>query len=485
MLEVERAALYVAFVAALVFVAGSAEQLLRGLLAATLLLSAWAQLEHLLIERDVDAFQGALLTGSVDYANALGALAAIGGVCAAGLGADRRERWPYIAAAQVLLCTVALTNSRGAAVALVVGVVVATSLSRARLRLGVLFGLLVIGALVVGYVAATTGVTRGQTGSSQVVWEARGVLVLVLAAAVGAALVARALPKQLRPPSRSVLLGGSAALASAAVVVLVFVSPDLGDRREYWQVASDGFGERPVLGHGPGTFERLWLERRPVEREARDAHSLYLETLTEQGIVGGLLLVAVLALPIVGVVRHGRGAVAAAAGGAYVTYLAHAGLDWDWEMPAVTAAGLLAGVAGVTLARTGAAQPLAGRERLAAAGMLAIIFAGSVYALAGNWRVTEARDALAGGRPASAFASATRAGSLQPWSSEPLILDAQSRLVLGDSRGARDRLVEAVGRDPTVWLGWWLLALSSDRAEERALAAREAARLNPLFGPLP
>ena len=168
------------------------------------------------------------------------------------------------------------------------------------------------------------------------------------------------------------------------------------------------FRDELVLGHGPGTFERLWLERRPVEREAREAHSLYLETLAEQGIVGGLLLAAVLAVPLVAVVRHGR-ATAAAAAGAYVTYLVHAGLDWDWEMPAVTAAGLLAGVAILKLGRAETRQELAVGERLLVATTFAVVLTGSVFALAGNWRVTQARDALTEGRPASALAAATRA----------------------------------------------------------------------------
>jgi hypothetical protein len=38
-------------------------------------------------------------------------------------------------------------------------------------------------------------------------------------------------------------------------------------------------------------------------------------------------------------------AAGAAAAGAYVAFLFHAGVDWDWEMPAVTVAGLACGVA--------------------------------------------------------------------------------------------------------------------------------------------
>ena len=33
------------------------------------------------------------------------------------------------------------------------------------------------------------------------------------------------------------------------------------------------------------------------------------------------------------------------AAGAYAAYLVHTGVDWDWELPAVTLAGLLCGAA--------------------------------------------------------------------------------------------------------------------------------------------
>jgi O-Antigen ligase len=483
MLEVERAALYATFVTALVLIADRAAELLRGLLAATALLAAWALVEHLLLDRDVDAFQGALLTGTVEYANALAALAAIGAVAAASLGANRRAGWPYMVVGQLLFCTVALTNSRGAIVALAAGAAVATALARARLRLALLLAFAALSALVVGYVGAVTGVTRGQVPSSEVVWEARAVLLLALFTAAGAGVFAKVLPDRPRRTPRRVLYAALVPLTAAALLALVFASPGLGDRREYWRVAAGALHDHPILGHGPGTFERLWLERRPVEREARDAHSLYLEVLAEQGIVGGLLLVVVLGVPVIAVVRSGRGAVRAAAGGAYATYLLHAGLDWDWEMPAVTAAGLLAGVAAVKLGRRQAEWEISRGALALTAGALAVVVAGSVFALVGNWHIQQARDALEDGRPAAAFSSATRAASLQPWSSEPLLLDAQSRLALGDPRGARKQLVQAVARDPTLWLGWWLLALSSERAAERVLAARESARLNPLFQP--
>ena len=112
-----------------------------------------------------------------------------------------------------------------------------------------------------------------------------------------------------------------------------------GDRAWYWHVAWQETAEAPVVGRGAGTFERSWLEEQPIPVFVLDAHSLYLEMLAELGLVGLALLALVLVPPLVGAFR---GASAAAAG-AYVAFLVHAGVDWDWEMPAVTLAGLFCG----------------------------------------------------------------------------------------------------------------------------------------------
>ena len=75
-----------------------------------------------------------------------------------------------------------------------------------------------------------------------------------------------------------------------------------------------------------------------------DAHSLYLETLAEIGPVGLLLLLCALAVPIFAAVRARDHPLAAVGAASYAAYLVHAGVDWDWEMPAVTLAGLLCGI---------------------------------------------------------------------------------------------------------------------------------------------
>jgi O-antigen ligase len=96
------------------------------------------------------------------------------------------------------------------------------------------------------------------------------------------------------------------------------------------------FAHHPVAGVGAGGFAVEWLRERDIAETVRDAHSLYIETAAELGLVG----LAALALLVAGGIRTTavalrRGETAAAAA-ALATWALHAALDWDWEMPALT-----------------------------------------------------------------------------------------------------------------------------------------------------
>ena len=120
-------------------------------------------------------------------------------------------------------------------------------------------------------------------------------------------------------------------------------------RSDYWRVARTMVRDEPLLGTGAGSFEARWFRERSVAFHARDAHNLYLETLAELGPVGLALLLASLALPLLALPAVRGFAYAPAAVGAYVAYLVHAGVDWDWEVPAVTVPAIFC--AAVLLAR--------------------------------------------------------------------------------------------------------------------------------------
>ena len=226
---------------------------------------------------EFDPFEGTLLHEPLGYANALAGLAAIGLAVAAVLALRPRWRLPALALAALFLATLVLTGSRGGWFAAVAGCAAGLALGFGRPRL-----------------AVATGLGAG----------------LLLALAL-------------------VLPAGSLVDEEAERV---------GDRAWYWHVAWQEAA--PLAGRGAGTFELTWLEQQPIGASVRDAHSLYLETLTELGLVGLALLVLALAPPLFAASRTTSEAL-----GAYVAFLLHAGADWDWEMPAVTVAGLLCGIA--------------------------------------------------------------------------------------------------------------------------------------------
>jgi O-antigen ligase len=118
-------------------------------------------------------------------------------------------------------------------------------------------------------------------------------------------------------------------------------------RYEYWRVAVDTFAGQPLVGTGTGGFRVEWLPERPEDDTSRDAHSLYLETLAELGLVGFAALLAFLAGLALCARRALRAEGEAVVGlvAVVATYLVHAALDWDWEMPAVTLIALAAAAA--------------------------------------------------------------------------------------------------------------------------------------------
>ena len=147
-------------------------------------------------------------------------------------------------------------------------------------------------------------------------------------------------------------LAGAIAIGAAALALShVPLSRLAGENRpHYWRVAVEDAGDHPALGSGAGTYGDYWLRHRPVRTFTRTAHSLYLQSLAELGPVGLVLVVTALGLPLLAL-RRRRDPLAAAAAGAYVAYLVHTGIDWDWELPGATLAGLVCGAALAVAAR--------------------------------------------------------------------------------------------------------------------------------------
>lgn len=275
----------------------------------------------------------------------------------------------YVAAAAACVVIARAAGSRpvvvgvvaGGAIALVAGLVEHARSGNDPFQADLLFQPLGY-ANAVGILAALGGVLAVGLLSVPLAPAPRAALVGV----VGVSILALVLTQ-----SRGAWLAGGAGLAIAAIfrwrrralpaslglaallVVLLLVSPlvfdraslqgVLSDRAYYWPLAWHALGS-PLHGLGSGGFAQLWALERPIPVNAIDAHSLYLETLLELGAVGLAVVLVTLALPLA-VAPRLAGGWAAGATGAYAAFLVHAAVDWDWEMPVVTIAGLACGAA--------------------------------------------------------------------------------------------------------------------------------------------
>ncbi len=204
--------------------------------------------------------------------------------------------------------------------------------------------------------------------------------------------------------------------------------------------------------------------------------------LGELGVVGlGLLLVA-LAVPLVAAVRARHAPLVSAAFGAYVAYLVHAGVDWDWEMTAVTIAALFCGVAVIVEARRREGEDMARSPlalRITSLAGIAVLAAFSFFGLIGNIAISRSSAALDDSSYGTAIADAKRARFWAPWSAEPWRLLGEAQLTVGDVKPARTSLLKAISKDRQNWDLWLSLAVVSEGTEQQHALA-EAERLNPL-----
>jgi len=347
-LELRRTAVYAAAVLALVVVVrrGATAHLLVLTHGAITGVVVYALARYLTETRTFDTFEGTLLAQPLGYANAVGALAAVGIVLGIGLAAQAPvPRARAVAAATVpgLATALPLTSSRGAVIALGIGLVttVACAADAAPIVRAAL--LVAPGSALAAVVAATSRLSDGNARPyAHAAWV---VGIAAVASAAGTAIAAarvRRVPRSRRHLPRLAL----AAALVVGVIAASVASRATEPRASLWRVAWHQFEGHVALGSGAGTFALAWARSGLIEMRggALDAHSLYLETLAELGLVGLVLVLAFLALPLV---RATRAPVAA---GAYAVVLVHAGLDWDWEMPAVILAGLCCGAAALAAA---------------------------------------------------------------------------------------------------------------------------------------
>jgi O-antigen ligase len=398
--EVRRDLVYVSAAAALLLLGTrrSAVHVVTAVWGAVGIVVVYALARYLLAsELRSDQFELNLLFRPLGYANALGILAGLGAVLAVALTARAGTHWlRSLAAASLapLAAAVWLTSSRASGLAVAIGLLVMLTFDRRRLDV---LGAMIVTAPLAAVVAVLCERADLATPTRAAGVEGRAHL-LALWIVLGAAVLA-CTPKLAEAATRGLTrvdrrrLAQAAALAAACVVlgVVLFGRGGIdaffttGYRPAYWHVAWKEAAAHPALGAGAGTFADYWSRYGDpsLEGGALDAHNLYLETLAELGVVGLVLLAAALSLPLLVALRHRSDPVAAPAAGAYAAFLAHAALDWDWEMPTVTLAALACGAAVLLLERDTA--PV---RRLSAPGRTALLVAAlglAVFVLAAEF----------------------------------------------------------------------------------------------------
>ena len=466
------------------------------------------------------------LSYPVTYWNALGLLAAVGIVLCFGMTSSQREprvvRVLSCAALPLLAVALLLTLSRGSILAAVIGLVVFAVVGHPRSVLGGL----IAGGLATGVAVAygySCDLVLSNAPFSPAAQDQGESLAVVVALCVLAAVVLRVLllrvddrlaAIELAPAARRRLLTGgvvavTVALAAIAVAVDLprqydqFVNaervttaesrdprvrlsdPSSNGRVTQWRVAFHQFERTPVRGTGAGTYEITWNQQRPDTVLVRDAHTLYLEVLSELGLIGlALIGTAILAI-LGGVAVRLRGpsrALYAAVFAAVLAWAIAAGIDWHWEMAVVTL--WVFALGGAALAREG---PDASRRippfwlrGVIAGGCCVLALLVPVRVAISQDRLEVALDAFVVGQcktSESAARASLRAVDIRP---QPYEVLAYCALVDGDRDLAVRRMSEAVRRDPRNWsLHYGLARLRAMDGRDPRSAAREALRLNP------
>ena len=522
--ELERNVVYVS--AALLLLVVGRRSLVPPLLAGTLVgivaVCSYALATRLLPDRlgVYDATSGYRLSEPVGYWNGLGLLAAIGVIVAlsfAARGARPQAQALSAMSLLILVPTLYFTFSRGSWIALAAGLAVAIAVDPRRLQLlATALALAPAPALGVWIASKQEALTHESALFRAATQQGHHLALVLLALAPIAAALAvlvsslsrRALlsPRTFR--ASNIALGVIVVVSVVATVAayggpvhlaeragekfaepLPVIKGDLNarlfslsgtGRQALWRVAWDDTPRHPLIGSGAGTFEPVWYERRRVEHTVRDAHSLYLETLAELGVVGLALLAGALGAPLVAGVRARRLPLVPPALGAYTAYLAHAGADWDWELAGVTLLAIIVGGACLASVEPDDSQPVLGKAMRGVVlfGALAVS-AFALVSLVGNQALVAGREALGHGNLVSAERQAKLSARLLPWSPDPWVTIGDAQLASGDTPAAQRSYKRAIGKDPGNWLLWRDLAQATVGAERRRAIAK-VILLNPL-----
>jgi O-antigen ligase len=299
-----------------------------------------------------------------------------------------------------------------------------------------------------------------------------------------------------------------------------FTSSDLGTpsglteassrgRIQFWDVAIEGFDEKPIIGHGAGTYGFAWDQLRTLDMTNTQAHSLYLQALDELGIVGGLLVLGLVLFSL----WTGFAAWRAAGGrerelyaillGVGLAFAVGAAYDWFWQFAVIGSVFFMA--SGITVAarcgqlwraraatraREGQALETDVESRRFGLTIVGLAVAWlTMLALTGPLLVDHeihASTAATQEEPPdfeSAVNHANTARSIEPWAATPYLQLGLLAQAQGDLPTAIQRFGQAIDREDHNWTLYYLRAKAEHLAGQNEAAQKdqnEAKRLNPL-----
>ena len=447
-------------------------------------------------------------------------------------------RWAAAALLPAIIVGLYLTYSRGGIGTFVIGAIVLMVLSHDRLW--------ILGTLLAGAIGALPAIfyIHGHFQIAEVIQDGdlagQGVMALVLtvvgiAFALAAAWGLRRLERDGgRRTARALAISRDPrtlrGIAIAALVVLVILGGPLrqhllaqvhqhseiripnaaseklhevssGGRTQFWQAAWEGFEEKPLVGHGAGTYQFSWDQLRTYDTGNTQAHSLYLQALDELGIVGGALAIGMVGLLLWTGFAAWRNAggrsreLYAALFAISVIFAVGALYDWFWQVTVLGAIFFLAtgslvaarcaqlgpGAPGARRGdhRTAALRPRGGRRR------------GRLADDAGPDRAAPRQPRDQGIEPRDrtrrirqrASAMPKRRKSIEPWAASPYVQLGLLAQLQGQYPEAVSRFQQAIDREDDNWTLYYLRAKAEHQAGRKkppTRASHEAKRLNPL-----
>lgn len=484
------------------------------------------------------------LSWPLNYWNALAAMVALGLPLLLSIASSARVLLIQAAAAAAIPLTALcgyLTFSRGGAIATAVALIVFVALSPERIpKLATMAVSAAGGAVLIAGAVHRRAIEQGLTNATARHEGSELIVAVILVCAgvglaqIGIGLAARhgTLPRLLKvSPSRARVLLAAAVVAAVVAMLAVhgpahlshawaeFKRPTAANlhqeaigrygalsgngRYSYWKAALNAMPGHWLKGWGPGTFQMLWLPRATFSSYVVNAHSLYVETLAEVGIVGLALLVGLLVVLAVSVVRRVIRSQfedrtrAAAVAAVLFAFMASAAFDWVWQVPVLPAAVLLLVAAalcqGPGLRSPGSRGALRVRADIVPERRRWAVRAGLVVAalacllaigvpLAATKALRQSQAAAATHNYAAALSDAQSALRIEPGAAS---LELQAALVLEAQHRYSNAVLDAraaTSDEPDNWQTWLLRSRLEAEAGHPRLAVssfRRASKLNP------